>query len=200
MINAPEHWDIDNYKDVDSLNYHRRMSTQYSNDPEMMQRVMKGLRVLARDHARLPMQWDDSAHAGFTDKEATPWMRTHDDYPHINVKQQEQDPASVLNYWRQMLKFRKQHRDLCIHGEFYLYDPENEATMVFWKHFGDEQALVVCNFTAADQAFGMPKEFEGKATLAICNAGDGRAEKLKAYEARVYFVHKAGTVNGVVEV
>jgi oligo-1,6-glucosidase len=198
MINAPEHWDIGNYKDIDSLNYHRRMSTQYANDPQMMQRVMQGLHALARDHARLPMQWDDSTHAGFTEKEATPWMRTHDDYPHINVKNQEQDPESVLNYWRKMLKFRQEHRDLCIHGEFDLYDPENEDTMVFWKHFGEEQVVVVCNFSAEEQAFSMPKEFEGKAELAVCSTSDGKAEKLKPYEARVYFVRGAGPVNGAV--
>lgn len=137
------------------------------------------------------MQWDSSPHAGFTERDATPWMRTHDDYPHINVQSQEQDPDSVLNYWRKMLSFRREHRDLCIHGEFSLYDPENEDTMVFWKHFGDEQAVVVCNFTAEEQAFSMPGEFEGKAILAVCNRGNGESEKLKAYEARVYFVKGA---------
>ena len=198
MINAPEDWDISNYKDIDSLNYHRRMSTQYANDPEMMQKVMKGLHTLARDHARLPMQWDDSPHAGFTMEEATPWMRTHNDYAQINVKNQEADPESVLNYWRRMLRFRKEHRDLCIHGEFYLYDPANEDTVVFWKHFGEDQAVVVCNFTAEEQEFRIPKEFDGKAELAVCNRCDGKAEKLKPYEARVYFVRGAGPVEAAV--
>ena len=196
MINAPDHWDIEHYKDVDSLNYHRRMSTQYANDPHRMQEVMKGLHALARDHARLPMQWDDSAHAGFTTTDATPWMRTHDDYAQINVKNQEADPESVLNYWRKMLRFRKEHRDLCVHGEFFLYDPENEDTMVFWKHFGEEQVVVVCNFTAEDQAFRIPNNFEGKAELAVCNRSDGKAEKLKAFEARVYFVRGPGPARG----
>jgi oligo-1,6-glucosidase len=197
MVNAPKDWGIENYKDVDSLNYHRWMSTQYGNDPEMMREVMKGLHVFARDHARLPMQWDDSPHAGFTDtEEGKPWMRVHDDYQHINVKNQEADPESVLNYWRKMLKFRKQHRDLCIYGEFHLYDPENDDTLVFWKHFGDERAVVACNFSLEDQGFSMPSEFEGKAELAVCNRGDGTAEKLKPYEARVYFVRGAGLVNG----
>lgn len=196
MINAPDHWEIGDYKDIDSVNYYERMSKQYPNNPEMMQSVMKGLQALARDHARLPMQWDDSAHAGFTSKEATPWMRTHDDYPHINVKNQELDSQSVLNYWRKMLQFRKEHRDLCIHGEFHLYDAHNEDTMVYWKHFGEEQAVVVCNFTAEEQAFSMPREFGGKATLAVCNREDGEAERLKAYEARIYFVKGAGPVNG----
>jgi len=124
-------------------------------------------------------------------------MRVHDDYQHINVKNQEADPESVLNYWRKMLKFRKQHRDLCIYGEFHLYDPENDDTLVFWKHFGDECAVVACNFSLEDQGFSIPSEFEGKAELAVCNRGDGTAEKLKPYEARVYFVRGAGLVNGM---
>src|SRR3989442_602448 len=70
-----------------------------------------------------------------------------------------------------------------------------QDTMVFWKHFGDEQAVVVCNFTAEEQAFSMPNEFEGNATLAVCNRDDGQLEKLKAYEARVYFVRGAAACN-----
>jgi oligo-1,6-glucosidase len=196
MINAPDHWDIENYKDIDSLNYYHRMAELHQNDAKKMKTVMKGLQALARDHARLPMQWDDSPHAGFTSREATPWMRAHDDYPHINVQQQESDPDSVLNYWRKMIKFRKEHRDLCIYGEFFLYDAKNENTMVFWKHVGEEQAVVVCNFTADEQPFAMPQEFPGKATLAIYSRGDGKAELLKAYEARVYFVKGSGRTAG----
>ena len=191
MINAPKTWTIKEYKDIDSMNYFNLMKAKHGDDKDMMKKVMKGLQALARDHARLPMQWDDSKHAGFTTQQATPWMRTHDAYEEINVKKQEADPDSVLNYWRKMLKLRKAHRDLFIHGEFHLYDEENDDTMVFWKHFGEEQAVVVCNFTAEEQPFTIPTEFMGKETLAICNVGDGKGGKLKAYEARIYFVNGA---------
>lgn len=87
MINVPEDWTIDEYKDVDSRNFYKLMKSRYGADEEKMVRAMKGLQTLARDHARLPMQWDDTPHAGFTDKDVQPWMRAHDVYPHMNVKQ-----------------------------------------------------------------------------------------------------------------
>jgi hypothetical protein len=43
----------------------------------------------------------------------------------------------------------------------------------------------------------MPREFEGRGTLAVCNRSDGKAEKLKAYKASIYFV-RSGPANGVV--
>ena len=188
MVNAPEDWEIEHYKDIDSLNYHARMSKQYPGDMDMKKKVMKGLQALARDHARLPMQWDQTPHAGFTEGGAEPWMRVHDDFAHINVSSQEKDANSVLNYWRKMLKFRRAHRDLCVYGEFHLYEAENEETMVFWKHFGAEQVVVVCNFTPEERAWGMPKDFEGRVELAVWSRGDGKGERLGPFEARVYFV------------
>ena len=40
-----------------------------------------------RDNARTPMQWDDSAHGGFT--EGTPWIRENGNYKSINAKEQD---------------------------------------------------------------------------------------------------------------
>ena len=40
----------------------------------------------SRDNARTPMQWDDSAQAGFTT--GTPWLFVNPNYKEINVKEQ----------------------------------------------------------------------------------------------------------------
>lgn len=189
MINAPEHWGIEEYKDIDSQNFYKLMQNRYGNDEEKMAKAMKGLQVLARDHARLPMQWDDRSHAGFTDDDVEPWMRAHDDYPHINVKQQENDAKSVLSYWKQMLKLRKEHRDVFIHGSFVAYDVENEQKFVYSKRFAEEVAVVVLNFTAKEQSFKLPAAFEGNVQLVQASIGAGEGERLVAYEARVYFVN-----------
>ena len=75
-----------------------------------MSDVWDGLRRKARDHARNPLQWNNTRNAGFSlssDDSAEPWMRVHDDYPEWNVAKQRQDDQSVLSFWKRMLSFRK---------------------------------------------------------------------------------------------
>ena len=60
MVNAPEEWGIEEYKDVESISHHREavQLSQSSADPMRTERIIKGLGLMARDHARLPFQWD----------------------------------------------------------------------------------------------------------------------------------------------
>lgn len=79
-------------------------------DPARMEAAMDGVAHLARDHARTPMQWDDSANRGLST--GVPWMRTHDNYEEINVKKQLGEAGSPLQFWKRLLQFRKEHRHL----------------------------------------------------------------------------------------
>lgn len=85
-----------------------RKERQGTDSPDLSD-VIDGIQRKARDHARNPMQWDDSPHAGFTQGDSEPWMRVHDDYTEWNVAAQKDDPKSVLSFWKQMLAFRKKH-------------------------------------------------------------------------------------------
>ncbi|KAL3418205.1 maltase [Phlyctema vagabunda] len=190
MINTPKDWPISEYKDIEALNYYKSVGEKTNNDPKALDRVMKGIQVLGRDHARLPMQWDSTPHAGFTTCKDGAWMRTHDLYKEINVEKQEKDPKSVLNFWRKMIGMRKQYKDLFIHGNFKGYDMGNEQTFVFGKEFGKDQAIVVLNFTAEEQNFERPKTVNGKYELLVSSADgvDGTEENLSGYEGRIYLV------------
>jgi oligo-1,6-glucosidase len=92
----------------------RQKETGQTN-PDMSD-IMAGIRLKARDHARSPVQWDDTEHAGFTS--GKPWMRVNDDYKEWNDKAQRSDRGSVWNFWKRALAFRKAHpacvsRGLC---------------------------------------------------------------------------------------
>ncbi|KAL2848194.1 glycoside hydrolase superfamily [Aspergillus pseudodeflectus] len=187
MINAPRDWPIEEYKDIEGLGYYLEAQSQVASgvDPTREERIMDGLRVLARDHSRLPMQWDDSPQAGFTTGE--PWMRTHDLYREINVKKQETDPDSVLSFWKQALQLRKEYRQLFIHGAFEVLDFDNQQTFCFVKSRGQDRALVVLNFTATAQTCPQP-EMVAQMKLLISNYPDTSegVEKLQPYEGRIY--------------
>lgn len=187
MINAPKNWPIEVYQDVESLNYYNSVAKLTNNDPKALARVMNGIHMVGRDNARLPMQWDDSANAGFTEKGGKPWMRVHDLYPEINVAKQEKDGKSVLNFWKKMLMLRKDYKDLFIHGSFELFDPEDERTFVYAKEYAGQKAVVVLNFTAVEQEFKRPA-VRAKWELLVGSFEDVNEDVLKPYEGRVYLV------------
>lgn len=98
--------DMEKVRDVESINIWnigKRLHLPYG----LCWRMIK---TKSRDNARTPMQWDDSINGGFS--AGTPWLSVNGNYPRINVKQQEDDPGSVLSYYRQLIAFRNGSRVL----------------------------------------------------------------------------------------
>ena len=158
MINMPAEWPIDEYKDVDTINYYNEVARQTDHDPTALKSTKATLQHLARDHSRTPMQWTSAANAGFTSPEVTPWMRVNTSASEgLNVDDEETDTSSVLNFWRQMLQVRKDHSDLLVHGSFEVIDKPNPTVFSFAKRSSDLErcALVVCNFSGSRAV--MPK-------------------------------------------
>lgn len=66
-----------------------------------------------RDAARTPMQWNTSPQAGFSfGKGVDPWLPVNPNYSTVNVETESQDPDSVLNFYRQLLRLRRQSEAL----------------------------------------------------------------------------------------
>jgi alpha-glucosidase len=182
MINAPEHWDMSEYKDVESKNYWAeaiRLSGD-GTDPRRKQRIGRGLQLMARDHARLPFQWDGSLHAGFSTGE--PWMRVHDAYPGINVARQEGDENSVLEFYKKVLRLRKEHKEVFVYGSFELVDTDDERTFVYRKRFEEKTAVVALNFTREEQPL---PEIDGMKLL-ISSYAKSKGDVLQPLEGRIY--------------
>lgn len=194
MINMPAYYSLDEYPDIESSNFVKLIKSQHPDGvpEEAMAKLKYALQKLARDHARIPMQWDTTKDAGFStpDAKQKPWMRVHDQYKEINVEVEDKDPNSPLNFWRMMLKLRKEESDLFIHGYFEPTDEENEKTFVYTKAAGDEKAVVALNFTDEVQEIEVPTGLTGQLDCIVCNY-DGKPEisqPLRAYESRVYKV------------
>ncbi|KAH6625057.1 glycoside hydrolase superfamily [Chaetomium sp. MPI-SDFR-AT-0129] len=204
MINVPKSWPIEEYRDIESLNFYRTMTdpARSANDQERaaeLANVMRGLQILGRDNARLPMQWSGEApHAGFTDGSTEPWMRVHDLYKEINVERQVHDgEGSVLGFWKRMIRFRKEHANLLVHGAFEGFAMEDKRTFVFGKRGeNEERAAVVLNFTGEEQEVELPSGagYEGL-VFAVGSYEDaaseeesakGRVRKLRPWEGRLY--------------
>ncbi len=81
---------IDQYNDIEAKNgwEHDVLSGHESAD-----HYLNNLLHVSRDHARTPMQWDDSPNAGFTLPAAKPWLAVNPNYTHINAARRLSTPA-----------------------------------------------------------------------------------------------------------
>jgi len=190
MTNVSRSWGIEDYKDIEALNYYDDIKREHG-EGEVLSRVMDSINLVGRDNARIPMQWDASPFAGFTDNKDGAWMRIHDEYADINVAKQEAEPGSVLNFWREMLRLRKEEGELLTHGAFELFDEENEQTFVYKKTRGGKSAVVALNFTSEEQEVRIPGE---GLKIRVGNYGDvkervateGQKSVLRPWEGRLY--------------
>ncbi|KAH8804605.1 alpha-glucosidase [Xylogone sp. PMI_703] len=191
MINVPKDWPIEDYKDIEGLNFYRAVEKRTGGDPKALKHVMGSLQIIGRDNARVPMQWDSSPYAGFTTNKSGAWMRVNDSYTEINVANQLNDPNSVLNFWKGMLRTRKEYKDLFIHGDFECFDIEDLKLFTFSKTFGKDVLFVVLNFTDQDVEFGFPEKLSGhKLEFLVGNVeGDGTTMTLGGYEGRIYLAN-----------
>ncbi len=106
-----------------------------------------------RNGVRTPMQWDNSPHAGFSTAQATYEPVIDDDefgYRQVNVAQQQNDPASLLNAVRHLLRVRKQY-PVFGRGAWRVLHPENQAVFAFERSWQGQHVLVLANLSGEDQ-------------------------------------------------
>ncbi|WPK27406.1 hypothetical protein PUMCH_004793 [Australozyma saopauloensis] len=182
MVNVPRSWDISEYLDINTVNYYKEYVRV--NGEKDLDTLMDNINLLARDHARTPVQWDSSANGGFST--GKPWMRTNDNFEEINAASQVNDPDSLYNFYKKALQVRKEYKDLFIYGKFEILDFDNEKTFTIVKTAGSHKAYAVMNFT--NEAVPFEADFEGKATLILANENDVKESTLGPWESRVYLI------------
>lgn len=111
------------------------------------EKIMDFLRRRSRDNARTPMQWDGSAHTGFTVGE--PWLAENPNYTECNVEQQEQDAQSVLKFYRKMIKLRRDssYKETLTYGCFEGIDTQEAEDFCYRRKTKEQEILVVINYS-----------------------------------------------------
>ena len=118
---------------------------------------------MTRDNARTPVQWDGSANAGFT-KAENPWMIVNPDYPEWNAARQEEDPGSVLNFYRACIRLRRTHEALCT-GSWTEVLPEHPHVLAFLRRDEKETLLCMINLSAHRVSVKLPDCFAAEDLL-----------------------------------
>lgn len=174
---------LEDYRDIESINFFTELTEAGLMTPEYM---MKCLMLRSRDNARTPMQWDDSAQAGFTDGES--WIKVNPNYKEINAAQQLEDPNSIFHYYQKLIRLRKE-KDIIVYGEFEPIYRDDEHIFAYIRRQKQEKLLTVCNFSDKNAGMEIPEEFKGAECL-ITNLDrtvfEGRIV-LKPYEAFVLY-------------
>ncbi len=184
---------IADFRDIESL---RHYAEAVAGGAES-ETVLAALRVMGRDNARTPVQWDASEHAGFTT--GTPWIPVNPNHREINAADQWADPASVLHHYRALIALRHPdsecHEPAVVHGDFTMLLPDDPTVYAFSRRHrdderGDVELLVLANFSAEPVTAAVPQAdaWDG-AELLLGNLPDAPAAPatapLRAWEARV---------------
>jgi alpha-glucosidase len=103
-----------------------------------------------RDGERTPMQWNNDTNAGFGGTHK-PWLPVGDNYKTVNVATESKDPDSLLNYYKKLIKLRKENEQLR-EGDFVLANEVSSRVLSYLRMTKDGKAVVVAlNFTALPQ-------------------------------------------------
>jgi oligo-1,6-glucosidase/glucan 1,6-alpha-glucosidase len=159
--------DIDKYKDVEALNYYNIATKTKSKES-----VLRSLAVKARDHARTPMQWNNTKNAGFS--KGKPWMEVNANYTEVNFEKDYNSDKSIYKFLKKLLEIR-QNNTTFDKGLFKLVvlGPHIFA----YERVLDDNYLIVCNFSDKKQPI---IDLKGEIIL---NNYDSLDNQLKPYQA-----------------
>ena len=170
---------IQEYRDLETLNYYREQVEAGKDPDEIMQAIYK----TSRDNARTPMQWSAGENAGFTT--GTPWIGVNSNYPRINVEAARQDPDSIYYTYRKLIALRKTY-PIFVEGDFTLLCPEDEQVFAYLRTLGSARMLVAVNLSSRPAAFCQPAAFDGVTPLLETGTAPDSAV-LAPWEARILY-------------
>ena len=150
--------------------------------------VLRMVQEGCRDSARTPMQWSAERYAGFS--ETVPWFFVNDNYTSINVAAQEENPDSLLNFYRRLIRFRKE-TPVALWGDYREHRPEDRKLYVYERNHQDQKLLVICSFTDEQLRFEAPEGIDLNRGSCVLSNYDmnfviANGFTTRPYELRVY--------------
>lgn len=119
--------------------------------------ALRCVSLYSRDNARTPMQWDSSENAGFS--AGNPWLNVNPNYKKINVKNQQNDPDSLLSFYKELIALRKNplYRETIVYGDLIPYLEDRHNLMAYLRK-GEKTLLIAGNFQTEAQDIQLPKK------------------------------------------
>ena len=175
---------VEDYQDVQSTGlYYSKLEQGMSHED-----IMEIIWATARGNSRTPMQWNDGVNSGFTT--GTPWLAVNPNYQTINVEAQEEDPDSILNFYKEMIALRKSE-DIFVYGTYDLVFEDHQEIYAYTRTLGEKRVLILCNLTNKHTSINLEKITVSTDQLLLSNIPVEEHESiqeltLKPFEARIY--------------
>ena len=179
-----------------ALMYYGEEIAMENNDPKSKDEVKDPIgrtgwpREKGRDGERTPMQWNGDTNAGFSTARTT-WLPVAPNYKTKNVSAEAKDPASILNYYKSLIRLRRTNsavRD----GEFALVNETDKNVLAFIRRAPDgKTVLVALNFTPSVQKISFDLQSHGVSgaqatTLVSSFSKEGQSSTLKDFTLPAY--------------
>ncbi|MBW4450283.1 MAG: alpha-glucosidase [Spirirestis rafaelensis WJT71-NPBG6] len=174
---------IDEFRDVVSINAYITAKQQ----GESWQSFLNNQLQVARDHARTPMQWDNSKNAAFS--VGRPWINVNPNYEEINAAQVIVDPNSIFNYYKQLIQLRKK-LPVLIYGDYTMLDISHPYIYAYLRTDSQHKVLILLNFLPQNITVDLSSYLSDDDKLLISNYQElgqrGTELVLRPYEANIY--------------
>lgn len=90
-------------------------------------------------------------------------MTLNSDWESNNVSVQEKDGSSVLNVWRDLIAFRKQHADELVYGDYNTVDEGHEQIFAYTRTSSNGvKLLIALNWSDQDVKWMSTGDYDGK--------------------------------------
>lgn len=183
MTNA-DYNSIDDFDDVATIyNYKERIEHGMSKEESI--EIVQGT---SRDNSRTPMQWNNSDNGGFTT--GTPWIKVNNNFRKINVEDELMDDDSILNFYKDMIRIRKENKAL-IYGKYELILEDDDKIYAYTRTLNSEKYIIITNISEENVRFGYDEEKLKYNGLILSNYKVDEHEEiaefiLRPFEARLY--------------
>ncbi|WP_436956212.1 glycoside hydrolase family 13 protein [Staphylococcus sp. AS1337] len=137
---------VETFNDVAVINEYNIVKSQNGDVSALLEKH----KMENRDNSRTPMQWNEQTNGGFS--EHTPWFPVNPNYKEINVASQQQDPNSILNFYKSLIILKKSD-DVYTYGTFDLVDKNNEQVFAYTRTLNNKKILIVGNLTNQTATF-----------------------------------------------
>lgn len=175
---------VEDYQDVQSTGlYYSKLEQGMAHDD-----IMEIIWATARGNSRTPMQWSQEVNGGFTT--GTPWLTVNPNYQTINVEAQEEDPDSILNFYKEMIALRKSE-EIFVYGTYDLVFEDHKDIYAYTRTLGEKRVLILCNLTNKQTSINLDEITVSTDQLLLSNIPVEEHESiqeltLKPFESRIY--------------
>ncbi len=168
--------DVAQFKDLLGVWMYHAMIEEMGQSPA---EALEHAAELTRDKCRTPTQWANAPNGGFSPAGVATWLPVNPNYAHgVNVAEQQDDPDSMLNFYRRMLRLRKQTPALVAGDYTSLYDGQDYLAFLRHSPADKQTCLVVLNLSERAHTLSLGLAASQARPLFSSHRRDGAADDL----------------------